>query len=62
MLRIADEVHAGWVIEWWGHCLKMKGEDTEKERSGRIYGLELGKRENVGYWGGETGYNGTSEQ
>jgi hypothetical protein len=62
MLRIADEVHAGWVVEQWGHCLKMKGEDTEKGRSGWIYGLEVGKRVCVGYGEGETGYNGTSEQ
>lgn len=54
MLRIADEVHAGRVVERWGHCLKMKDEDRVKGRSGWFYGLEVGKRENVEYGEGKT--------
>jgi len=45
MLRIADKVQAGRVVERWSHCLKMKDDDTEKGRSGWFYGLEVGKRE-----------------
>jgi len=45
MLRIADEVHAGRVVERWSHCLNMKYEDMEKVRTGWVYGLEVGRRE-----------------
>ena len=62
MLRIADEVHAGRVVERWSHCLNMKDGDMEKGRTGWIYGLEVGRRVCVGYGEGETGYNGMSEQ
>jgi len=34
MLRIADEVHPGRVVERWSHCLNMKEEDMEKRRTG----------------------------
>lgn len=51
MLRIADEVHAGRVVERWGHCLKMKDDDTERGRTGEFYGLGVGERVNAGLWG-----------